>query len=41
MRDDHLLSKWFSGHKLGQTPGDGEGQGNLEFLAHEVTKSRS
>ena len=29
----------FSGHELGQNPGDGEGQGSLTAEVHGVVKS--
>jgi len=29
----------FNGHELGQTPGDGEGQGGLACTVHVVAKS--
>ena len=31
----------FKGHELGQTPGDGEGQGGLSAAVHGVAKSRT
>jgi len=38
------ISGWHhrcNGHELGQTPGDGEGQGSLCPAVHRVTKSRT
>ena len=32
---------WCNGHELGQTPGDGEGQGGLACWVHGVSKSRT
>ena len=32
---------WLDGHKFEQAPGVGEGQGNLAYCSHGVTKSRT
>ena len=41
--EDELVGRHhqFSGHKLGQTPGDGEGQGGRCAAVHRVTKGLS
>ena len=41
MTEDEMVGwhHWFNGHELGQTPGDGEGQGGL--VCHGVTKSQT
>ena len=32
---------WLNGHEFKQTPGDGEGQGNMVCCSYEVTNSRT
>ena len=43
MTEDEMVG-WhhqFNGHELGQTPGDGEGQGSLVCCSHGVSKSQT